>query len=314
MKITVRPYQPADLPAIQDLIEELWPIPLEREGFWAFDPRSGQPWPQVWVAQGEGKFAGFARLDHNDFLPDDTLAWIVVNVKPAYEGRGIGRTLAAVATDAARACGQNTLQISARSDLNRLTSFWQAQGFSEIRRGGPLLIWDAAPDAPGLNHIERLESFEIFLNRPDAAELLAPLLNAWNVAIHRGLDMPAGGHLSGKSWLETLTEVADPTHSQALWRGDELTGLITFCSWEGKTDELALNLDFTLSAPVELSRPQMPVTALVPAFRQAFEKGVRRIVFEAQPHFGWSIRQLEPLGGKLEERPVWVVMKVSLDA
>lgn len=314
MSFTVRPYQPADLPAIRDLVERLWPVPLEREFFWAFNPRPEEAWPQVWVAQADGNFAGFARLDHNDFLPDDTLAWIVVNVEPAHQGQSIGRTLVAVATDAAQACGQQTLQTSARSDLSRLTSFWQAQGFSEIRRGGPLLVWNTAPDPIGLASAESVESFETFLKRDDAAELLASVLNPWSVAIHSGLDMPEGGHLSGQDWLDTLAEVSDPVHSQVLWRSDELSGLITFCSWEGNTDELALNLDFTLSAPVELSRPQMPVAALVPAFRQALAKGVRRIVLEAQPHFGWAVQQLVPLGGRLEERPVWVVMKASLDA
>lgn len=313
MNISVRPYQPADLPAIQGLVEQLWPVPLEREGFWAFNPRPGKLWPQIWVARTGQEFAGFARLDHNDFLPNDTLAWIVVNVEPAHEGQGIGRKLVEVATHAARQCGQKTLQTSVRSDLQRLTSFWQIQEFAEIRRGGPLLIWDAAPDPIVLNPDVRLESFNTFLERPDAAKLLASLLNVWSVAIHRGLDMPEGGHLSGESWLETLDEIADHTHSQALWRGDELAGLITFCSWEGKTDELALNLDFTPSAPVKLSRPQMPVAALVPAFQQAFQAGIGRIVYEAQPHFGWSVHQLEPLGGRLEERPVWVVMRASLD-
>lgn len=313
MNITLRRYQPADLPTIQSLVERLWPIPLEREAFWAFDPRPGELWPQVWIAQAEENFAGFARLDHNDFLPDDTLAWIVVNVEPAFEGQGIGQALAEAATDAARQCGQQTLQTSARSDLQRLTSFWKTREFSEIRRGGPLLIWETAPESIGLDSADRLESLEVFLERPDAAELLAPLLNTWIIAIHRGLSMPEGGQFSGEFWLETLDEVADHMHSQALWRGDELAGLITFCPWEGKADELALNLDFTFSSPVELTRPQIPVAALIPAFQQLFEKGVKRIVFEAQPHFDWAVQQLEPLNGRLTERPVWVVTGVVLN-
>lgn len=310
MSAVVRPYAPADEPAIRQLTAELWPVPIEREFFWACAPAGDHAWPRVWIAEQDGEICGFSRLDHNEFLASETLAYIVVNVKPAAKGQGIGRALAEQAERFARAQNQQTLRTSARSDLPRLTRFWQAWGFSEVLRGGPLLVWEEfnRPQQSGL----RFETLEQFLQRPDAPALLEGPLNRWNRDIHLGLPYPPAGHISGEDWLDTVREIAASEFSFVAWEGEQLRALVTLYPWEGKADQLALNLDATLDTAFQDARPSVHLETVAHALNTAFANGIRRVVFEAQPHFPWAVQQFSSLGGQLVERPVWVVMDKSL--
>lgn len=311
MNFSIRPYLPTDLDAIQRLTAELWPVPIEREFFWASAPQMGKRWPAVWVAEQNGRIVGFSRLDKNEFLPSETLTFVVVNVHPNAQSAGIGRALVQQAEAFAVAHGQTILRTSARSDLTRLTQFWQAQGFGEVLRGGPLMVWKSLEKVSEC--ALRFETLADFLQRPDAALLLADPLNHWNKIIHEGLPFPPAGLLSGEDWLETLQETADLEHSLVAWKDKKLKAFVTFYVWEGKPDELALNLDATLDILFAQS-PQLHLEAVAYAMAQAFSAGSRQIVFEAQPHFGWANKQLATLEPEIIDRPVWVLMDKNLTA
>lgn len=310
MNFSVRPYIPSDLGDIQCLTAKLWPVPIEQDFFWASTPKEGSLWPVVWVAEQGGQVVGFTRLDKNEFLPSGTLAFVVVNVHPDAQSEGIGQALAERAEAYAIAHGQTTLRTSARNDLPRLTSFWRIRGFDEVMRGGPLMVWKSVevPDATGLS----FESLCDFLSRADADHLLEAPFNRWNRLIHEGLPFPAAGHISGEDWLEVVQETADLERSLVAWENGNLRAFVTFYAWEGKPDELALNLDGTLDVFFE-NDPNLQLFAIAYAMDRAFSSGIRRIVFEAQPHFPWAVSQLQTLSPEIFDRPVWVLMDKQLN-
>lgn len=315
----IRPYRTADQPAVEALLGRLWPDPLEREFFWSLAPR---PYTDgfahdAWVAEQGGDLLGFARLDHNHYLVDPELVFLVVNVRLEATRRGVGTALHDVALARARELGVRRVRTSARSDLADLTRFYAARDYREVMRGGPLLVLDLAEldDPPALPEDIHVEPLAEFLRRPGAVELAAPALNAWSRDIHADLDFPPAADLDPQDWLDTLTDDTDllPASSLVALRGGELLASAVLGRWQDSDTEVNLNLDLTSTAPQARGpEPKLPAWLIWRSLLAARASGHVRAVVEAQPHFPWIRPGLATIPFRQVERPVWVVVQRRL--
>lgn len=306
----LRPFKQDDLPSIAALVGTLWSIPDEQEFNWAYDPRPGEHWPHVYVAEDAGQIAGYARLDVNSFVGDANLAWLVVNVAPDYRGRGISDALAQLAMNAASDRKRTVLRTSVREDRERQMAFYQRHGFHPFMRAGDTLrVWTAPPHEFPLPEGVEVESLETFLKRPKAAAALEPALNAWNRDIHDPQLFGQAKEVSAENWLDTLEEAVSHQHSLVAWQGDQLYALVTFTPSEN-ADELVLNLDFTqVTAHFRPAGvPQLPLALISQALERALDSGIKRVVFETQPHFPFFNEPLAELGGELVQKPPYVLL------
>jgi GNAT superfamily N-acetyltransferase len=82
---------------------------------------------EMWVWVEDGQVQGFSAGD-----PSDGTIWALF-VDPAFEGRGIGRTLLALACGTVRAAGSETARLSTEAGT-RAEQFYRVNGWTAVRR------------------------------------------------------------------------------------------------------------------------------------------------------------------------------------
>lgn len=142
----VRPATEADLPAINDLYNELIPTTTTS---WSEEPMSmadRQAWfdarraagDAVLVAELDGVFAGFTAYgefrDNRKWPGYRFTAELTIFVASRCRGQGVGRALMGALVDAARARGLHVLVAAVDADTAGSLAFHRAMGFTEVAR------------------------------------------------------------------------------------------------------------------------------------------------------------------------------------
>jgi N-acetylglutamate synthase-like GNAT family acetyltransferase len=133
--VVIRRAEPADVPAIEQLV---------RDAFARYVPRIGRsPAPmradyaavvehsRVWVLEAEGRIVGTLVNDvHDDHLLLDTVA-----VAPGTQGRGYGALLLARAEQDAREFGLPEVRLYTNEKMTENQTFYPRHGYLETARG-----------------------------------------------------------------------------------------------------------------------------------------------------------------------------------
>jgi ribosomal protein S18 acetylase RimI-like enzyme len=140
--VLVRPAEPGDAPAIAEIHvsarREAMPYLLELHS--DDDVRTWiatvlLPSRTVWVAEVEGRVAGYAALDGDDL---DHLY-----VRPGFQGRGVGSAL----LDTAKAASPGGLRLYVFQRNVRARAFYEARGFAAVELGDGSGNEEGEPDA-----------------------------------------------------------------------------------------------------------------------------------------------------------------------
>jgi len=93
------------------------------------------PPAEVWVAEDDGRIVATALLQPNKPGLGDHVANAGFMVDPSAAGRGVGRRLAEVVIERARATGYEAMQFNAVVATNeRAVRLWRSLGFEEVGR------------------------------------------------------------------------------------------------------------------------------------------------------------------------------------
>lgn len=135
---SLRPGQPADIPALLPLLAYLFGIEQDfqpdsvKQGK-GLDQLMRSPQAHLAVAEAQGKVIGMASLQWVISTAEGAPAgWIEdVVVDPAWQGRGVGGRLLDYLADWARSRGITRLQLLADRDNPPALAFYRAKGWSE---------------------------------------------------------------------------------------------------------------------------------------------------------------------------------------
>lgn len=210
-KILIRPAQTTDKPAVEAISAQMWDndyIPDVWDD-WLADPHG-----QFFVAELEGRVAGFAKLS---CLADDKWWMEGLRVDPAYWGQGIARQLQARQVEVARHIGRGTLRLGTHSENEPVHRIAVRDGFRRVASYRPC-------------RAEPLPAGETSLRRLTYTDLAA----AWAL-IDESPRRRAAGKLYEVSWKwKKLTRERLACHLAAgdvwgMYTGGELAGLaVTF--------------------------------------------------------------------------------------
>jgi mycothiol synthase len=133
---TIRPASTNDYGAIADLINQTQPnFPATAEGLREADVRRPDYCKAArWVAEADGRIIGIGGYAQYPDWYEAQTAHPYVRVLPAYEGRGIGRTLYALVEEHAIAAGIHVFSSSVGEDKRRAFDFASKAGYSEFSR------------------------------------------------------------------------------------------------------------------------------------------------------------------------------------
>jgi GNAT superfamily N-acetyltransferase len=87
---------------------------------------------QAWIAEDDGQPAGIVVLElHADHLLVENIA-----VRPAAQGRGVGRRLLARAEEVARELGYAEVRLYTHEAMTENIAYYPRRGYTETHRGG----------------------------------------------------------------------------------------------------------------------------------------------------------------------------------
>lgn len=141
MEFVIRPWRREDLPAVQGILWDSWMdayspfIPEEdlrsyHQATYRIDSLTRLFESDIvrgFIAEADGKAVGFARTQlHRN---ENRLYLASLYLLPAYQGRGIGGRLLAVAEEQARACGLDDLWVGVMVQNEPARRFYDRRGF-----------------------------------------------------------------------------------------------------------------------------------------------------------------------------------------
>lgn len=161
MTPVIRPATPADLPAIAEILHQVWPEqPVSVQGLQHDeDSQNSSPLPLRrgrLLAEDDGQVAGFAEYEQYPGMYHPQKFSVAVNVRPAFQGRGIGRLLAARLLEELAPHDPLSLLAGTQDDQPRGLNFLACQGFHEVIRYFELHLDPRAFDFSAFAAQERL--------------------------------------------------------------------------------------------------------------------------------------------------------------
>lgn len=135
MRCHIRPYTPADLPAIERLLAELWGDDDGAAGYYA--PGEGEREPETFqqtlvVVGVTGAILGFGNVGVDDEHPAHVQ--LSLNIAPAYQGRGVGRRLFAALVREAQTFPPRAWTTATYADQAAALAFLARRQFAEVMR------------------------------------------------------------------------------------------------------------------------------------------------------------------------------------
>ncbi len=140
MKVTIRPMEDADIPAVQALDRLAFTVPWPPSAY--AHELHHSPHSRLWVAEADGKVAGFAVL----WLILDEAHIATLAVHPAFRRRGIGRKLLETMLTAAQANGARLATLEVRAGNFAAQALYRRHGFRVVGRR-PKYYTDNGEDA-----------------------------------------------------------------------------------------------------------------------------------------------------------------------
>ena len=309
------------------MLERLWPADSgTQEFFWCNtpDPRPDAEFLHFALVAEDptGTLVGFARADQSEYLIDPTRAWVVVNVLPQFQRQGVGRALYDGLLERLAASQITTLQTSVRSDLPDLAAFFEGRGFTELRRGGPVLhlSLEAVKEFQIQDMGDRVAQAGITIaplapgsvgGPPD--ERVAALLNAWMAETHPvNLGYSEARRLNSRTWHDALyDEGMRPDLSFVATALDTLVGLCSAQKWTDTGGGLSIHPDLTAIASPWRGTPMGEDVALalkMHALKAARDSGFREFRVQTNPQMPWIRQEYSRLPMTEEDCPFWRVL------
>ncbi len=251
----IRPYTPADYPALADISTAAQPdspATAQEIEFWDThrDPRCRFA---RWVAEREGVAVGFGLYSQNAGMYHPQRFHIGIRVRPEYQGQGIGRALYGQIMDALGPLDPLSLRAEVRENEPRPLRFLSERGFAEGMRAFESWLDVAAFDpAPWANAVSRAEAQGYALRTlREMEDAPGHWPKLYELAQELNADVPAPEphtRVAKDVWLRRLRESPRllPEAYFIATRGDEYVG-VTMLFAEGGGDDLSTGLTGVLA-------------------------------------------------------------------
>jgi GNAT superfamily N-acetyltransferase len=204
----IRPFTPADVPHLEELLGQIWGSEPGAREYYRFGPDSPPDSPRFFrtlVAEEDGATIGFGSAWINGFHPH--ALYVSVNMHPAWRGRGAGTRL----LEALDALNSTRLPLQACTWATSAAGvrFLERHGFQLVRRTYEPVLHIADVDRDAFrsfgdrcaDHGYTLASLADLMQEPHHQEKLALLLCEVFTATH-GINPPRPMDLHG--WIDVL--------------------------------------------------------------------------------------------------------------